>query len=708
MSTNDSRVVVRQGPVVLPGVQAAACWLLVTAFYGVAAAWLTWPQAALIGQAIVGGPIAESDGWQNVWNLWWIRRAVLTGANPFATDLLFWPDGVALGLHTLTFTNAVLTLPVLLLGGPIAAYGVAALLNYTLSGLAIALLALRATGSRLGAFGAGLVGVLAPVHFARFQEGQHHGALQWIALYALALLYAEERRTWRSGIALALTAALVCYYSWYQALFLALLTLTWLIVGIAGARSAWPMLRPWLVAAPLLLVLLAPVAPSIVEGLRSAGRGAEHWITQAGFYSVDLVDLVLPSAYHPLYGAQVRAFQEPLHPNSIGWVVTTGYVALLLAAFGAMTRWSAARRWAIVALVLLCFSLGPVLRVAGVDTGLPMPYALILSLPGANFGRRPALAVVVALVPLAVLVAFGIQSVQQRVRAPLCHGIFAALLAALLFECTPGGLRAFADTTEPFYASLRGGAGAVLEIPLDPGDLAYKTASMRAQMIHQRPIIGGYVARRPDYPLARGAPVIGQLASRRCDEDHILPHDASTALAALNAYQIGTIVVHPERLSRARLACARVLLEERLQLRPVPTGGAARVYSVPYVAPRPFAYLDSNWYEQEQARGRFWRWMADQADIYLVNTNAAPAWFELSLEAQSFQRPRPVALTFDNRQLGSLLIANDVARLYRIPIFVPPGEHRLHLSAPAQPELGGEGRPLSIVLRSAAFHELSP
>ncbi|NJK79778.1 MAG: hypothetical protein HC914_07710 [Chloroflexaceae bacterium] len=66
---------------------------LAALFYLALAIWMTWPQAAVLGDAIVGGPIAQSDGWQKVWNIWWLQYAFTHGTDPFYTNLLFWPQG---------------------------------------------------------------------------------------------------------------------------------------------------------------------------------------------------------------------------------------------------------------------------------------------------------------------------------------------------------------------------------------------------------------------------------------------------------------------------------------------------------------------------------------------------------------------------------------------------------------------------------------
>ncbi|NJL94753.1 MAG: hypothetical protein HC915_14060, partial [Anaerolineae bacterium] len=67
------------------------------------------------GCPVVGGDVARVDGWQKVWYLWWVRRAITSGQNPLYTDLLLWPLELPLGLQPIDMSSALLTLPVLLL-----------------------------------------------------------------------------------------------------------------------------------------------------------------------------------------------------------------------------------------------------------------------------------------------------------------------------------------------------------------------------------------------------------------------------------------------------------------------------------------------------------------------------------------------------------------------------------------------------------------
>lgn len=658
-----------------------------TAVFAGLSVWLTWPQVAVLGDAIVGGPIAASDGWQNVWNLWWLRTALVEGRSPFYTDLLFWPYGVSLGFQALGLTNGLLALPVLLGSGPVAAYGVAALLNVLLSAVAVYLLALRVAGSWSAAVLAGICAAAAPAHMARFLDGQlEHVALQWLALYFLALVHASERPTARIGLALGAAAALVAYTSMYHALFAALCTAVWVGWDLIATRRPWPALRPWLVAAPLAAALLLPALLSSLSGLADAKRDAAHWRTQAELSSVDLIEVVLPSAHHPAWGEEVGEYQEGLRANRGVATVAPGLVTLALAAAGLALRRREAARWTALAAVLLLFALGARLRVGGLDTGVPLPLAPLLGeVPGLTFGYRRFLAMNAAVVPIAVLAALGAEALRSRSGPRTWPALGAALAAGVLIEGAPPPPGLLRDDTPAIYAGLRQGEGALMALPVSlVSDLAGNNANLRAQMAHGRPIIGGYVARPPRYPLA-SAPLIGQLAGRSCEPPGIVRDDAAVGRSALSFYRIDRVVLDAGRMTGTQRRCADELLRGLLGLEAGRSQGAIEVFDIPPAAAEPFVYPGAGWLPTENAGARRWRWLTEEGILYLVNTGAAPETFALRLHLESYARPRPLRLELDGQPIGELTVQPNPARHYQVLVRVAPGEHEIRLQAPTDP-----------------------
>ena len=151
----------------------------------------TWPLALNFTRAIPGDGF---DGWQNYWNLWWMKVALLEKHTwPFFTDLLYHPTGVGLLFHTLNPFNGLLSLPVQVAFGLFAAYNAVVLFSFTLAGLGAYLLARQMLGpqsSRLAAFAAGAIFTFAPVHIAHLLGHMQVISLEWLPFFALYLLSA--------------------------------------------------------------------------------------------------------------------------------------------------------------------------------------------------------------------------------------------------------------------------------------------------------------------------------------------------------------------------------------------------------------------------------------------------------------------------------------------------------------------------------------
>jgi hypothetical protein len=120
--------------------------LLALAGYLLLTIAMTWPATRYFTGGIPGDGF---DGWQNYWNLWWVKQALLVlGSNPYFTHLLDAPTGVSLLFHTLNIFNGLWTLPIQLNFGLAAAYNSVVLLSFVLAGFGGYLLSLY-TLSRL-------------------------------------------------------------------------------------------------------------------------------------------------------------------------------------------------------------------------------------------------------------------------------------------------------------------------------------------------------------------------------------------------------------------------------------------------------------------------------------------------------------------------------------------------------------------------------
>src|SRR5689334_7458361 len=95
------------------------------------------------------------DRAQSIWNLWWVRTALLDRhINPFHTDLLFFPQGADLYFHDLSLPiKLIIMLPTYGLG-LVGAYNLGTLIGLVLTGYA----GFRLVGYLTGHVGAAALG----------------------------------------------------------------------------------------------------------------------------------------------------------------------------------------------------------------------------------------------------------------------------------------------------------------------------------------------------------------------------------------------------------------------------------------------------------------------------------------------------------------------------------------------------------------------
>src|SRR5882672_10550402 len=55
----------------------------------------------------------SGDGFQNVWNIWWVNQSVGHGHNPYFTTMLHWPEGVTLLPQTMNILNGLAGIPLM-------------------------------------------------------------------------------------------------------------------------------------------------------------------------------------------------------------------------------------------------------------------------------------------------------------------------------------------------------------------------------------------------------------------------------------------------------------------------------------------------------------------------------------------------------------------------------------------------------------------
>ncbi len=547
---------------------------------------MTWPLVTRLGETIPGDSF---DGWQNFWNLWWLRVALVERVqSPFFTDLLFAPTGVGLYFHTLNPFNGVVTLPVQWAAGAneralFLAYNSVVLAGFALGGYGAFLLArwvLRphAPGDALGnvlsnsarwwaALVAGAIFTFAPFHMAHLLGHMQVFALQWVPFAALALLRASHAaaqpgNSWRRWLRPALLAGaffvLMALCDWYFALYLLLFALGALFWRVAvllwrrEGRAAGRVVAANVAAGALALLLLAPL---LLPMVREAARD-DYMVrpaTDLYLYSASALDFLIPSRMHTLF-----------RPGSLQWpgnqvapiserTLAVGYAALALALAGLLLDRRRAGGWLAAALLFAALALGPRPTLGSITAeSIPAasalqewsPYNLANTLiPFMRISRSVGRFALMVQLSMAVAAAIGLAALLGRVRTPkgvAVAGSVALLLVLAEFWVAPYPLSP-ADTPEWYRTAAAQPAdperAALLNLPMNydrPGYLLYQT-------VHGRPLTVAYISRDDPRTLTERVPLLQQL--RHLGPDIVEADLAAAGPTMLHDLQVGTVVL---------------------------------------------------------------------------------------------------------------------------------------------------------------------
>ncbi len=597
--------------------------LLVVGLYALVALVMTWPVIGHFTTYVAG---QGGDPYQTLWRFdeklrsfnW--QTEFLGGGEPRLVNLTVWPWMWA---HVL-------------FGEP-TGYNVAWLLSFILAGVGMYLLAgdlFKKYGA--AAFLAGLMYMLLPFHVAH--SFGHFGAMQvqWIPLIIWAFLRWQRSGDVRWG---AVTGLLVIIQAWSEHHYL-LWLLIFGVIALLYFRT-WP--KQWLgVAIVTSLLVLLPYWPTVRLALapeNSLELGQEQTIR----FSADTLSYITPAPFHSLWSGWIhRLLGWRFRESTTEATQFVGWLPLLLILFFHQSIPVRQKKfWIVVGVIFFVLSLGPVLKVGGWVTGLPLPYALVGWLPGFAAVRAVGRSSIFVMIAMGIL--FG-WVVHTQVGRPRTIGLVAGLLA-LEFLFVPLPMQsARLSPAYDFVQTLPGKA--VVELPAATNYTAASRALL-ASHVHGKEVVASIALERgadPEAPAeVKALPGVKQLLYLRTtdlqqDRKEFFGQDiAETLPDALRWLGVGAVIVNTDSLSALQRETLQNFLEKKLDWK-AESFGDVLVYPVPAGAPTAgggdgiIIRRGEGWetvtYDQEKNltlaayRGR--------ADVVLINTGTQPQWVVLS------------------------------------------------------------------------------
>lgn len=473
---------------------------LVMGLYALATILMTYPLVFNLGQNWLA--TFDNDTYVKLWDIFWLERSQSTGQSLFFTNDLFYPSGLDLSFHSLSWSVATVSWLLTPILGIIDAYNVTILAAVWTTAYAAYLLIKDSVRFRAAAWLGGAVYSFAPYHVAHTGG---HPDLVHLAPVPLAVLFlsrALNRSHKRYAVFAAFMVGLAAMTSLYIMDF-TLLTLLPVFGFLAIQGSRWRDPQFWqtavlftFIASLLLLIRLFP----IFRDLGSLSFAIESkYLADAG--QTDLLSYLIPSPNHPFFNPYINEIVSRFAMNK-KWPAYVGLIPIFLTA--AALTWKKNRTtiylWFFIGLCFMILSLGTSLRFNGIIyEDVVMPATFLSWFPPIRAVARPDFFVLGMFLPLAVCAAFGL---ERWLNALQNHKVIQAslpiiLVTMLMFEYWNGPFKGTSPQVSPFYTFLADNDEPIAVIDLPFGRQASKLY-LYYQIIHQKPIVEGLSARTPE------------------------------------------------------------------------------------------------------------------------------------------------------------------------------------------------------------------
>jgi hypothetical protein len=293
---------------------------------------------------------------------------------------------------------------------------------------------------------------------------------------------------------------------------LALLRVAWHVRASPrpGARNDALRLASLTMAAGLVATaLLSPILYAVGKKIDASNLASPGVMWRSSPAGVDLLALVIPNPNHPLTPDWIVAWVRSFQGGYLESVVSIPLIVLVTMLVAWRSGWRPSRWWTMLAVAFGALALGPFIHVAGTNTYIPGPWALLRYVPVLGLARTPARFSVVMMLAVAVLFAAALAWIGRTYpgRRRLLLTVVAVLLMA---ELLPAPITLHSAAIPRFYQRVAAAPESVrvLELPTGVRDGTSSVGNFSArsqyfQTMHGKPLIGGYLSRVDEASISR-------------------------------------------------------------------------------------------------------------------------------------------------------------------------------------------------------------
>jgi len=227
---------------------------------------------------------------------------------------------------------------------------------------------------------------------------------------------------------------------------------------------------------------------------------SQHWRNSPP--GTDVLAWIVPNPNHPLAPAALRSWIA--HLSRDGYIENVASIPLVVRgviAIALIARWRAPRVPLAITIAFALLATGPFVRLAGIDTHVPGPWALLRYMPIVELARSPSRFSILVMLGFAAMLASALGAIVSR-RPAARRPILAAVTVLLLIELVPA-VPLHSAAIPSIYQTIANDPRpevAVLELPFGVRDGTRSVGNFTArtqyfQTTHHKPILGGYLSR---------------------------------------------------------------------------------------------------------------------------------------------------------------------------------------------------------------------
>lgn len=467
---------------------------------------LTYPLVLQLGEII---PLRNMDTYTAIWQNWWMKESISLGKSSLEVDVLFHPDGLNTEIQPRRWVTFPLWIVLFSVFGEPSAYNITVLIQALLRAYAMYRFILLFVPHRPSAWIGGAVFAYSAQALSYGIQQPQVGSVEFLPIFMIVWVSAIRSfvlhpTNTRRGLLLMLLAGICYALNIYQsttvgilAMLLGGIYLGWQLIW----HQLWRRLTLWLslvLFGVTCIILTVPIIYPIITS-ENLNNAIDQYTPSKGLDMMLYLQMDLKS---PIYYNQ---WISNLNGRTIAPQPHTGFAKLSLMSLaitlvGIIYMIRHHRKhiiWVIITFFFFLLSLGTTITVNNTVISEWSPYHLFLDNPLFVIIREPNRFQILMLFGYALVVAFGLYFLSQKVKNQKVQTILWMIITmVILFETSIAPIPSRPNQLSPAYEYIMevGEDGAIIDMPM------HRQASkvyMYSQVFHQRPIVEGMTGRMP-------------------------------------------------------------------------------------------------------------------------------------------------------------------------------------------------------------------